>query len=89
MGSFEIEWKRSAIKELRKLPAEPRHRVVEAVESLAGDPRPHGSRKMVGSENNWRLRIGDYRVVYSVFDALLVIEVVRVGHRKDVYRDLG
>lgn len=52
MGSFEIEWKRSAIKELRKLPAEPRHRVVEAVESLAGDPRPHGSREMVGSENN-------------------------------------
>ncbi|NJL29381.1 MAG: type II toxin-antitoxin system RelE/ParE family toxin [Thermoanaerobaculia bacterium] len=89
MGSFEIEWKRSATRELRNLAPDARRRILAAVQSLAANPRPHGSRKLVGAENSWRVRIGDYRVVYSIFEAALIIEIVRVGHRREVYRDLG
>lgn len=87
MGSFEIEWKRSASRELRTIPRETRDRILRIVESLSTDPRPHGSRKLIGSENSWRLRIGAYRVIYCIYESVLVIEIVRVGHRREVYRD--
>lgn len=61
-------------------------RVVEAVSDLATNPYPPGVKKLVGSEQSYRIRIGDYRVVYEVIENRLVIEIVRVRHRKDVYR---
>lgn len=61
-------------------------KVVAAVSDLANDPFPHGVKKLVGSEYTYRIRIGDYRVVYEVFENKLIIEIVRVRHRKDVYR---
>ncbi len=61
-------------------------KVVAAVSDLANDPFPHGVKKLVGSELSYRIRIGDYRVVYEVFENKLIIEIVRVRHRKDVYR---
>lgn len=86
MASYSVVWKRSARKELRKLPHHAVSRVVSAVGQLATAPRPSGTRKLAGSSGSYRFRIGDYRVVYSIFDKELVIEILRVGHRKDVYR---
>ncbi len=86
MGSYRLVWKRSAERELRKLPRETVRRLVEAAERLRDDPFPPGARKLHGAEHTWRIRVGDYRLVYSVETGLLVIEVVRVGHRKEVYR---
>ncbi|MEM7699015.1 MAG: type II toxin-antitoxin system RelE/ParE family toxin [Verrucomicrobiota bacterium] len=61
-------------------------RIIEAVELLADDPRPDGCTKLTGSERAYRIRVGNYRVIYEVFDDTVLIEVVRVGHRRDVYR---
>lgn len=85
MASYEIRWKRSAIKELKRLPSHVVKRILVSVEALAQEPRPQGTRKLVGSENSYRIRVGEYRVVYTVLDNALVIEIVRVGHRSDVY----
>lgn len=84
-GSFEIRWKHSAAKELKRLPQETVLRISRAVEALRQEPFPVGVRKILGTEHTYRIRIGDYRVLYTVLAATLVIEVVRVGHRKDVY----
>ena len=62
-------------------------RVIEAVEHLANEPLPHGSQKLSGSERTYRIRIGDYRVIYEVLTEARIIEIQRVRHRKDVYRD--
>lgn len=86
MGSYSVEWKRSAVKELRDLPRVAVSRIVDAVEELASEPHPPGSRKLGGADHTYRIRIGDYRIVYSVWASQLLIEIVRVGHRKDVYR---
>ena len=84
--AYRIEWKRSAQKELRQLPQAIIKRVLNAVATLADDPYPSGVRKLAGSEYTYRLRVGNYRVIYSVDDGILVIEIIRVRHRKDVYR---
>ena len=86
MDSYKIEWKNAAYKELQKLPRPMITRVVAAVAELANEPFPHGVKKLVGSEFSYRIRIGDYRVVYEVIADRLIIEIVRVRHRKDVYR---
>lgn len=86
MGSYQIEWKRSAVKELRKLPRLMISKVVAAVDDLTSNPRPEGCRKLVGSEDTFRIRVGDYRVLYNIFETRLIIEIIRVGHRKDVYK---
>lgn len=86
MASYKIEWKNSAYKELQKLPRPIITRVVAAVSELSDEPFPHGVKKLVGSEFSYRIRIGDFRVVYEVFEKRLIIEIVRVRHRKDVYR---
>lgn len=86
MASFQIKWKPSAEKELRKLPKPMIKRILVAVSELASDPNPIGSRKLVGSEHSYRVRVGDYRVIYDVQNSELIIEIVRVAYRKDVYR---
>jgi mRNA interferase RelE/StbE len=86
MASYRVEWKNSAYKELQKLPRPMITRIVAEVADLSNDPYPHGVKKLVGSEFSYRIRIGDYRVVYEVFENRLVIEIVRVRHRRDVYR---
>ena len=86
MASYRIEWKPSALKELRKLPNDAIGRIVVAVEALKDNPFPHGSRKLAGGRSSYRIREGDYRVVYTVAAELLVIEIIRVGHRKNVYK---
>jgi len=86
MAFYEIEWKQSAKKELRKLSNPARRRILAAVEGLRENPHPPGSRKLVGADHAYRIRVGSYRVVYTLFKSVLRLEVVRVGHRKDVYR---
>ena len=85
MGSYNIEWKHSAARELRRLPPEAVLRILQAVEQLATEPYPHGVRKLVGSERTYRIRVGDYRVVYNVVSLTLIIQIIRVGHRRDIY----
>ena len=85
MDSYSIEWKRSAAQELKKLPREVVGRIVKAVEQLSTDPYPSGVRKLVGAEHTYRIRVGDYRIIYSVTASALVIEIIRVGHRRDIY----
>lgn len=86
MASFKIELKRSAAKEIAKIKnAGERRRIIERIEKLGSDPRPPGSEKLSGSEN-YRVRQGQYRRIYSIHDEVLLIEIVKVGHRSDVYR---
>jgi mRNA interferase RelE/StbE len=86
MDSFELRWRTSTKKDLRQLPPQEITRIVEAVTALAAEPFPHGSQKLTGSDHTYRIRIGDYRVVYEVVAALKLVEIQRVRHRKDVYR---
>ena len=87
MERFSIQWRNSTKKDIRGLPRNEVGRVVEAVGLLADDPLPHGSQKLSGSERTYRIRIGDYRVIYEVFGDEHIVEVQRVRHRKDVYRE--
>lgn len=85
MDSYKIEWKRSAIKELKGLPREVVPRIVKEIGELSINPYPHGVKKLSGSEHTYRIRQGSYRVVYTVTKATSVIEIIRLGHRKDIY----
>ena len=83
---YQVLLERSAERDLRRLPADVHDRVIEAIRALAGDPRPPGCRKLAGSKNDWRIRTGDYRIVYEIADAGRIVRVPRVRHRRDVYR---
>jgi len=85
VASYSIEIKRSAAKELAELPKQDRLRVIARIEQLAHDPRPSGSEKLSGQER-YRVRQGDYRILYEIHDHVLLVMVVRIGHRREVYR---
>ena len=87
MANYNIEIKKSAAKEIGKLPKQELKRVVEKIKLLAEDPRPEGCKKLSGDEK-YRLRIGNYRILYRIEDDLLIIYVVKVGHRKEIYKML-
>jgi mRNA interferase RelE/StbE len=82
--SYKVIIKRSAEKEIEALPLKDRRRVVAKIQSLADNPRPPGCEKLSGADK-YRLRQGDYRILYEIIDRDLIITVVRVGHRRDVY----
>jgi mRNA interferase RelE/StbE len=84
--TYEINWKPRALRDLRKLDQSVVRRILPAVSRLAHDPRPPGVVALAGQQGLLRLRIGDYRVIYSVEDARLVVVVVEVGHRREIYR---
>ena len=86
MASFNLRWRSSTEKDLRKLPLREVQRVLAEVELLAENPFPHGSEKLAGTEHTHRIRVGDYRVIYEVFAGSKIVEVQRVRHRKEVYR---
>ena len=83
---YRVELERSAEKELNALPAHVFSRVIEVLRNLSNEPRPPGCRKLVGSVNDWRVRVGDYRVVYETDDAERVVRVMRVRLRSRAYR---
>ena len=82
---YSIEFRKAALRTLRKLNPEVQQRLRGAIALLAVDPRPPGARKLTGRDA-WRLRIGDYRLIYTIEDARLLIVVVTMGHRSSVYR---
>lgn len=83
--TYEIEFAKSASKELAKLPRPTAVRISKAVSALSLSPRNGSVRPMVGSKS-WRLRVGDYRVIYDVHDKIKIISVLRIRHRREVYR---
>jgi mRNA interferase RelE/StbE len=85
---YRVLIKPPAEKALRRMAKPLRRRIAQAIDSLARNPRPEGARKLVGSEDAYRIRVGDYPVVYVVAERVLVVYVVRTGHRREVYRGL-
>jgi mRNA interferase RelE/StbE len=85
MVSHEIRFSKESVKTLDSLEAKPALRIAEAIKKLATTPKPPGCRKMVGSEKDYRIRVGDYRVIYQIRSTVLMIFVIRIGHRKDIY----
>jgi mRNA interferase RelE/StbE len=83
---YEVFLGNSAIRDLRRLAPKIHDRIVEEIQSLSDDPRPAGCRKLAGSENDWRIRVGEYRVIYEIADAIRVVRIHRVRHRCEVYR---
>jgi mRNA interferase RelE/StbE len=86
MASYAITWRNSTKKDLRKIRPDEIPGIIEAVEALAENPLPDGCTKLAGSQHIYRIRVGDYRVIYEVIGRVLIIEVIRVAHRKEVYR---
>jgi mRNA interferase RelE/StbE len=84
--TYRIEVSPAALRILRKLDRPALLRIRAAIELLADNPRPPGARKLVGGDAEWRVRTGDYRVVYEIRDGALLVLVLSVGHRRDVYR---
>ncbi len=85
MARYRIDIKRSAARELARIPKTDLRRIVRRIRSLARDPRPRGSEKLSAQER-YRVRQGDYRVVYAIDDAERQVLIVKVGHRRDAYR---
>lgn len=86
MPEYKLQFARSARKELEALPAPIVRRILPRIESLLTDPRPAGCKKLIGTHGLWRIRVGDYRVIYSILDVIVTVEVIAVRHRGDAYR---
>ena len=86
MPEYAVVFARSARRELDKLPEPVVDRILPRIEGLIENPRPHGCRKIQGSDNLWRIRVGDYRVIYSIDDRQRLVDIVTVRHRSDAYR---
>ena len=83
---YQVLLERTAEKDLSRLSAGIHDRLIVAIQSLAANPRPPGCRKLVGGDNDWRIRVGDYRVLYEITDKVRIVRVNRVRHRREVYR---
>ena len=86
MTTYRILLERAAERDLARLSSQVHDRVIVAIQALATNPRPPGCRKLVGSKHDWRIRVGDYRVVYEIADEIRVVRINRVRHRREVYR---
>lgn len=86
MASYRISLKRSAEKDLQRLSPEVASRIVNAIDSLGSDPRPRGYAQLKGQRDRCRIRIGDYRVLYSIDDRNHEVTVSGIGHRREAYR---
>jgi len=84
--TYRIELSRGAAKALLAVPSSDRRRIERAIDSLAREPRPRGAKKLIGGAGALRLRFGSYRIIYEIIDDVLLVLVLAVGPRKDVYR---
>jgi mRNA interferase RelE/StbE len=84
--TYRIEFRPAAMRDLAKLETSTRRRIAATLESLGTNPRPPGVEKLKGHEHRYRVRCGDYRVIYEIEDRVLIILVLRIGHRRQVYR---
>jgi len=85
-AAYRVEISPAALRQLRKLDPPARRRIQAAVELLAAEPRPPGAKKLVGGDDAWRVRTGDFRIVYEIHDGVLLVLVLAVGHRRDIYQ---
>ena len=85
--SYKVEILKGALKQLKKLSPELQERIQVKIDNLAIEPRTNGAKKLKGKENAYRIRVGEYRVIYDIFDDILVVNVIEVGHRSNVYKD--
>jgi mRNA interferase RelE/StbE len=83
---YRVFLERAAEKDLKSLSSKLHNQVIAALQRLAKNPRPTGCRKLTAADNDWRIRIGDYRIVYEIDDTAQVVRVNRVRHRREVYR---
>ena len=83
--TYRVEIASAAVRQLRKLDRTAQRRVQAAIELLAVEPRPSGAKKLAGGDGEWRARTGDYRIVYEIHDSVLLVLVVAVGHRREIY----
>jgi mRNA interferase RelE/StbE len=88
MPDYATTFARSARKELDKLPPPQAERILKRIENLISNPRPVGSVKLKGNDDLWRVRVGDYRVIYQIDDRKMLIDISIIRHRRDVYRDI-
>lgn len=86
MANYKIEITTTAEKSLRKIPKKDIQKIVDAIQILAISPFPEGCRKLKGEEDIYRVRQGNYRIIYEVIEKRLIILVLKVGHRKDIYK---
>jgi mRNA interferase RelE/StbE len=84
--SYRVALAPTAARQLRKLDPQARRRIQAAIELLAGEPRPPAATQLVGGAGEWRVRTGDYRIVYEIHDGDLLVLVLAVGHRREIYR---
>lgn len=85
MASYRIVFKKSVAKDLRPIPKKDVQRILKRIDGLADDPRPAGADKLSGDEK-YRIRQGNYRILYGIEDDIITVTIVKVGHRRDVYR---
>ncbi|WP_392479439.1 type II toxin-antitoxin system RelE/ParE family toxin [Nostoc sp. C110] len=85
--SYEVKFSRGAKKQFRKLPIDVQQRIQTKINDLAIEPRPNGVKKLQGDDNSYRVRVGDYRVVYEIGDDVLIVTVIKIGHRSEIYKD--
>jgi len=86
MACYKIEWRPSAKRELKKLEKPLISKLIGVIDELGKNPFPLGCKKLVSTEHTYRIRMGDYRIVYSVFQDQLIVEIVKIGHRREVYK---
>lgn len=86
MAAYHVELAPSAASQFKKIDKQFKDRIGQKLDSLEKNPRPHGVEKLEGEDSLYRVRVGDYRIVYQLFDRKLLVLVVRIAHRRDVYR---
>jgi mRNA interferase RelE/StbE len=85
-ATYRVEFDARAFDEIMELSEKMQQRIFAATDALEANPRPAGVEKMKGEENAWRVRVGDYRIIYEIHDKVLLVAVMNVGHRREVYR---
>lgn len=85
--SYEVKFSKGAKKQFRKLPLDVQERIQTKINDLAIEPRLNGVKKLQGDDNSYRVRVGDYRVIYELDDDVLIVTVIKVGHRNEIYKD--
>jgi len=86
--NFQVEFSRSAARQFSKLPRQAQQRIVQALEKLSSTGASPNARRLLGEEHAWRLRVGDYRIIYTLNTKVVTIVVLRVGHRREIYRSI-
>jgi mRNA interferase RelE/StbE len=85
MNRYTVVLTKTAEKELHNLPKKVIGKIVTELKGLEENPRPHGCKKLKGFKNLWRIRVGDYRIIYAIEDVILLVDVREIGGRKDIY----